>query len=133
GPRTISSRKPRPPTSSTSARKYAQRTKCSVRVGPDEPYASVGGGAATRTPNVQTPETTWPSEEIACQRTVYAPLGSVFSVVAITCGSVPLRVGRETTVPFDETTTIEFESAFTAWSKRTQTVRGACSTRCRYA
>jgi hypothetical protein len=70
GPRTMSSRKPSPPTSSASARKYAQRTRCSVRVGPEAPYASVGGGAETPTPNVQRPETTWPSDESARQRTV---------------------------------------------------------------
>src|SRR5262249_9536584 len=55
GPRTTSSLNPSPPTSSISPTKYAQRTRSSVRVGPDAPYASVGGGAATRTPNVQTP------------------------------------------------------------------------------
>src|SRR5206468_7347407 len=104
GPRTISSRKPRPPMSSASARKYAQRTRCSVRVGPEAPYASVGGGAATPTPNVQTPETTWPSDESACQRTVYAPLGNALSVVVITCGSALERVTPETTVPSAERT-----------------------------
>ena len=35
--------------------------------------AFTDGGAGTRTPNVQTPETTCESAEIACQRTVYAP------------------------------------------------------------
>src|SRR3954452_20259904 len=99
-----------------SARKYAQRTMCSVRVGPEAPYASVGGGAATPTPNVQTPETTCPSDESACQRTVYAPFGNVFSVVTIVCGSVALLVVRETAVPFAERTVIEFENAFTVWS-----------------
>ena len=49
---------------------YSPHTTCSVRVGPDAPYASVGGGAATPTPNVQTHETTCPSEETACHRTV---------------------------------------------------------------
>ena len=103
-----------------------------MRVGPEAPYASVGGGAATPTPNVQTPETTCPSDEIACQRTVYAPFGTRFSVVSIRCGSAPLRVEPETTRPFESTTTIEFVSAFTPWSKRTQTVRGGCSSRCLY-
>ena len=46
GPRRTSSRKPRTPTRSASERKYAQRTTCSARVGPDAPTASVGGGAA---------------------------------------------------------------------------------------
>ena len=64
------SRKPSEPISSANERKYSQRTTCSVRVGPPAPYASVGGGACTRTPNVQTPETTWPSAESTCQRTV---------------------------------------------------------------
>ena len=54
----IKSRNPSPPTISASPRKYAQRTRSSARVGPEAPYASVGGGAAARTPNVHTPETT---------------------------------------------------------------------------
>ena len=61
---------------------------CSVRVGPPAPNASVGGGACTRTPNVQTPETTWPSAESTCQRTVYAPRGSITGTGATTFGPV---------------------------------------------
>ena len=109
--------------SSASATKYAQRTTCSVRVGPDAPYASVGGGAATRTPKVQTPDTTCPSDEIACQRTVYAPCGSVRSVVTIVRGSPVARRARDDGA-VGRRTTIESGSAFTPWSKRTQTVRG---------
>src|SRR5919201_542552 len=44
GPRATSSRNPIPPSSSASPRKYAQRTTCSVRVGPCAPTASVTGG-----------------------------------------------------------------------------------------
>src|SRR4051812_1270649 len=105
-----------------SARKYAQRTMCSVRVGPDAPYASVGGGAAMSTPNVHTPETTWPSDDTACQRTVYTPRGSERTRVEITCGSPPFFVTPDTTVPDADWTTIEFGSAFTPWSNRTHTV-----------
>jgi hypothetical protein len=43
---------------------------CSSVVGPPAPNASEADGAFWRTPNVKTPETTWPSAEIACQRTV---------------------------------------------------------------
>ena len=43
---------------------------CSVVVGPPAPYAAPIAGAGTRTPNVQTPETTCESAEIARQRTV---------------------------------------------------------------
>ena len=57
-PRSTRRRKPSPPTTSASARKYSQRTTSSLRVGPDEPNASVGGGAFARTPKVKTPETT---------------------------------------------------------------------------
>src|SRR3954454_13484102 len=115
-----------------SARKYAQRTMCSARVGPDAPYASVGGGAATPTPNVHTPETTRPSDDTACQRTVYAPRGADRTRVDITCGSPSFLVTPDTISPDADCTTIEFGSAFTPWSKRTQTVRGARSTRSRY-
>src|SRR6266498_4159504 len=45
----------------------------SLRVGPEAPNASVGAGAGARTPNVKTPDTTCPSPESACQRTVYGP------------------------------------------------------------
>ena len=75
-PRAQISRKPSEPMVSASARNHSQRTTCSIRVGPPAPYASVGGNAFTRRPNVQTPDTTCPSEESACQRTVYGPVGS---------------------------------------------------------
>ena len=46
-----------------------------MRVGPEAPNASVGSGAAARTPNVNTPETTCESPDMTCQRTVYGPFG----------------------------------------------------------
>ena len=61
---------------SASAEEIQPAHHVSVVVGPDAPNASVSGGAFARTPNVKTPETTWPSLERACQRTVYAPRGS---------------------------------------------------------
>jgi hypothetical protein len=50
----------------------AHRATSSRHVIPDAPTASVGGGAATSTPNVKTPVATWPSAETTRQRTVYA-------------------------------------------------------------
>jgi hypothetical protein len=70
GPRSTTSRNASPPRSSASERKYAQRTMCSVLVGPDAPNASLGDGAGARTPNVKTPAVTWPSLASTCQRTV---------------------------------------------------------------
>ena len=75
-PRRTISRSPSAPIVSASPRNQSQRTTCSSVVGPPAPYASATAGAGTPTPNVQTPETTCESAEIACQRTVYVPRGS---------------------------------------------------------
>ncbi len=91
-------------------------------MGPDAPNASVGEGARTRTPNVKTPDTTCPSPESACQRTVYGPLGS--------CGKEPsrtrpvLRTRVTPTLPVEEYRWIDPGTALTYWSKRRERVGG---------
>src|SRR2546425_8705815 len=132
GPRSTSNGNPNPPSSNASPTKYAQRTKSSVRVGPDAPYASVGGGAAMRTPNVHTPETTCPSDDSACQRTVYAPRASDLAGTTIRRGAVASCVVPDSTSPVALSRTIEFGNAFTPWSKRIHTDWGARSSRCLY-
>ena len=61
GPRRMTSRTTSGPMSSASAPKSAQRARSSRQVVPEAPTASVGGGAATPTPNVKTPAGECPS------------------------------------------------------------------------
>ncbi len=70
----------------------ARRTRASGRRaracrGPPAPYAAETGGAGTPTPNVQTPETTCESAEMARQRTVYVPTlsGRTLAISRLPC------------------------------------------------
>src|SRR5256885_11374467 len=101
----------------------------SVRVGPEAPNASIGAGACARTPNVKTPETTCPSPDIACQRTVYAPLGSRGSVASSTR---PWLLTLETaTGPFAENSCTDPGSASMYWSNLKVIACGDDATRAR--
>src|SRR5207237_7222979 len=78
-------RNPSAPIVRARPRNQSQRTTCSSVVGPPAPYAAVIAGAGTRTPNVQTPETTCESADTARQRTVYAPSlsGRTFATTSV--------------------------------------------------
>ena len=69
-PRRITSRTTSGPMSRASALKSAHRAMSSRHVVPEAPTASVGGGAATPTPNVKTPAGECPSSPITRHRTV---------------------------------------------------------------
>ena len=70
GPRTTTRRTTSGPIRSASATNRAQRATSSRQVAAEAPTASVGGGAATPTPNVKTPAGACPSAPITRQRTV---------------------------------------------------------------
>src|SRR5688572_18315609 len=98
----------------------------SLRVGPDAPNASVAAGARARTPNVKTPETTWPSPDSACQRTVYAPFGSRDNDARTKRPSSRILTARS--LPVTEYTRTDPGIASTYWSKRRTTEPGEAET-----
>ena len=71
GPRRMSSRTTSGPITRASAAKRPQRAASSFHVVAPAPTASVGGGAFTPTPKVNTPAGEWPSADVTRHLTVY--------------------------------------------------------------
>jgi uncharacterized membrane protein YdfJ with MMPL/SSD domain len=91
---------------------------------PTEIVIDTGQGAGTRTPNVQTPETTCESAEIARQRTVYAP--SFSGRTSATTLRPSVRDDDANCLPTPFITLIEPGSTLTSWSKWSAIRVGPC-------
>ena len=129
-PRRITSRTTSGPISNASAAKSPHRARSSRHVVPDAPTASVGGGAATPTPKVNTPPGLCPSSPITLQRTVYPlPRASRETGATTTYPSSSVRAVPETTVPSGASTSMAFAEMVTGSLKRSRTAVGGVSTR----
>ena len=130
GPRRTRRRTASGPITSASAANRSQRETSSFQVAAPAPTASVGGGASTPTPKVNTPAGEWPSPPVTRQRTVYAaPRASPETGATTTVPSRATRARPESTRPFGDRTRMASLPAVTAELKRRRISVGGTSTR----